>query len=220
MSLWTVSDVSSWLDTLALGQYRDAFADAAVDGAFLFDLTDDDLRSTLGIEHALHRKKILGAVRRLKEEHDTKKAAMDGPSAGVGGGPSIASAPGGGGSRSIAPGAGGPASGAGAGGGAPGASAAGPGSGAASGAGSGGGAADDGAGGLRLSDLMSWVRHNKGRKLSEALRPLRDQRFEKSSVKHSYVPGFGTQYDDAVAQLPFHINQADDHGNSLLLVAA
>lgn len=67
---------------------------------------------------------------------------------------------------------------------------------------------------------MSWVRHNKGRKLSEALRPLRDQRFEKSTVKHAYVPGFGTQYDDAVAQQPFHVNQADDHGNSLLLVAA
>lgn len=78
VSLWTVSDVSSWLDTLALGQYRDAFADAAVDGAFLFDLTDDDLRSTLGIEHALHRKKILGAVRRLKEEHDTSKAGLGG----------------------------------------------------------------------------------------------------------------------------------------------
>lgn len=53
-----MSDVSHWLDSLSLGQYKDAFADAAVDGAFLCELTDEDLRNTLGLEHALHRKKI------------------------------------------------------------------------------------------------------------------------------------------------------------------
>ena len=58
IGLWTVADVSHWLDSLALGQYKDALADAAVDGAFLCELTDEDLRNTLGIEHALHRKKI------------------------------------------------------------------------------------------------------------------------------------------------------------------
>ena len=46
--------------TLALGQYREAFMDAAVDGAFLYDLDEDDLKNTLGIEHRLHRKKIIG----------------------------------------------------------------------------------------------------------------------------------------------------------------
>ena len=44
---------------LHLVQYREAFADAAVDGAFLMDLNDADLRNTLGIDHSLHRKKLL-----------------------------------------------------------------------------------------------------------------------------------------------------------------
>ena len=52
---WSVEDVGEWLSALALGQYREAFADAAVDGAFLMDL-NDDLRNTLGIDHNLHRK--------------------------------------------------------------------------------------------------------------------------------------------------------------------
>lgn len=38
---WSVEDVGRWLDTLSLGQYKDAFADAAVDGAFLYDLVDE-----------------------------------------------------------------------------------------------------------------------------------------------------------------------------------
>ena len=57
---------SRWLQTLSLGQYREAFVDAAVDGAFLYDLNEDDLKNTLGIEHRLHRKKILGMVAKLK----------------------------------------------------------------------------------------------------------------------------------------------------------
>jgi hypothetical protein len=36
------------LQTLCLGQYREAFVDAAVDGAFLYDLTEDDLKNSLG----------------------------------------------------------------------------------------------------------------------------------------------------------------------------
>ena len=51
--------------SLALGQYRESFADAAVDGVFLLDLNDEDLGNTLGTDHALHRKKILNSVRRL-----------------------------------------------------------------------------------------------------------------------------------------------------------
>jgi hypothetical protein len=49
-----------------LGQYSEAFIDSAVDGEFLYDLNDDDLKNTLGIEHRLHRKKILNCVHRLK----------------------------------------------------------------------------------------------------------------------------------------------------------
>jgi hypothetical protein len=66
VSSWSVEDVSRWLQTLSLGQYSEAFIDAAVDGEFLYDLNDDDLKNTLGVEHRLHRKKILNCVHRLK----------------------------------------------------------------------------------------------------------------------------------------------------------
>lgn len=66
VSGWSVQDVAKWLHTISLGQYAEAFIDAAIDGEFLYDLNDDDLKNTLGIEHRLHRKKILNCVHRLK----------------------------------------------------------------------------------------------------------------------------------------------------------
>lgn len=54
------------MQTLTLTQYQEAFIAAAVDGAFLYDLNDDDLKSSLGVEHRLHRKKILNSINRLK----------------------------------------------------------------------------------------------------------------------------------------------------------
>jgi pimeloyl-ACP methyl ester carboxylesterase/CheY-like chemotaxis protein len=66
VSAWSVDDVAKWLHTIALSQYSESFIDAAIDGEFLYDLNDDDLKNTLGIEHRLHRKKILNCVHRLK----------------------------------------------------------------------------------------------------------------------------------------------------------
>jgi hypothetical protein len=79
VSTWSVEDVSKWLDTLSLGQYKEAFIDAAIDGEFLYDLDEEDLKNTLGIEHRLHRKKILNCVQRLKvaeAQHDSKLDAL------------------------------------------------------------------------------------------------------------------------------------------------
>lgn len=67
VSSWSVDDVSKWLQTLSLGQYSESFIDSAIDGEFLYDLNDDDLKNTLGIEHRLHRKKILNSINRLKQ---------------------------------------------------------------------------------------------------------------------------------------------------------
>merc|ERR1711871_1838725 len=75
---WSVEDVGEWLSSLALAQYREAFADAAVDGAFLMDLNDEDLRNTLGIDHNLHRKKILNSVRRLQVGSQAARVAEGG----------------------------------------------------------------------------------------------------------------------------------------------
>lgn len=73
----TVSiDPSPRAQTLALTQYQEAFISAAVDGAFLYDLSDDDLKSSLGVEHRLHRKKIINSILRLKEAERTRSAAL------------------------------------------------------------------------------------------------------------------------------------------------
>ena len=63
---WSVNDVSRWLTSVSLSQYQSSFKEGAVDGTFLCELTDDDLRNTLGVEHRLHRKKILFSIRCLK----------------------------------------------------------------------------------------------------------------------------------------------------------
>ena len=75
VSAWSVDDVARV--PRSLGQYREAFVDAAVDGAFLYDLDDDDLRNTLGIEHRLHRKKILNMTTKLRaaNKNATSKCA-------------------------------------------------------------------------------------------------------------------------------------------------
>mmetsp|Transcript_31528 Transcript_31528/g.62504 ORF Transcript_31528/g.62504 Transcript_31528/m.62504 type:complete len:125 (-) Transcript_31528:204-578(-) len=66
------------LQSLSLGQYRTAFLDAAVDGAFLYDLNDDDLKNTLGVEHRLHRKKMLNTIARLKESSSSSSSRTGG----------------------------------------------------------------------------------------------------------------------------------------------
>jgi len=70
---WTVSDVVKWLGSLSLGQYREAFKDGAIDGAFLYALNDDDLKNTLGVEHRLHRKKILYSIEEMKKSEAVRE---------------------------------------------------------------------------------------------------------------------------------------------------
>jgi pimeloyl-ACP methyl ester carboxylesterase/CheY-like chemotaxis protein len=71
---WSVNDVSRWLTSISLSQYQSSFKEGAVDGSFLCELTDDDLRNTLGVEHRLHRKKILFSIRCLKNYADNQVA--------------------------------------------------------------------------------------------------------------------------------------------------
>lgn len=54
-------DVSSWLQSLGLGEYAQAFASNHIDESVLPDLTDADLKE-LGVAALGHRKKILGAI--------------------------------------------------------------------------------------------------------------------------------------------------------------
>lgn len=62
---WTVDDVSRWLDTLSLSQYKAAFREGAVDGDFLIELRAEDISEVLGVSHKLHVRKLLVARSKL-----------------------------------------------------------------------------------------------------------------------------------------------------------
>jgi len=218
VSAWSVDDVARWLQTLALGQYREAFIDAAVDGAFLYDLNEDDLKNTLGIEHRLHRKKILSVVNKLKiaeaernrqiQLHmDEERAADLGlplPSSGLGDqyiaaatAPASAAVAGAGsvaGSSGAMVAPGGP------------------------GAGMGAGGMPDDKPPLKFDELAAWVRHSKLKKLKEALEGVPSKRFDPQLVSAPYVDDFGTAYIDDYEREPFNLNKTDQFGNSLLTI--
>lgn len=63
---WDIDNVAQWLSAIYLTQYEEAFRDASIDGPFLCQLTDEDLKNALGIEHVLHRKKIMFSINQLK----------------------------------------------------------------------------------------------------------------------------------------------------------
>ena len=198
VSSWTVPDVGDWLESLSLGQYQDCFADAAIDGSFLYDLNDEDLRNTLGIEHNLHRKKILISIRRMRaSEAGGTMASVSQMQSSAGPMPSLSSSPAiplDGGvsmmSSSITD----------------------------------SGALEDvsrpAMPNLRYDELVSWVRHGKSGKLAEAFQKMPDRVFDKHDLEAQYVDGFGTQYIDVVRKSFFHFNKTDDHGNTLLTIAA
>ncbi|KDO31888.1 hypothetical protein SPRG_03104 [Saprolegnia parasitica CBS 223.65] len=199
VSAWSVLDVGRWLDTMALGTYKQAFADGTVDGALLYDLNDHDLRYSLGIEHDLHRKKILQAVDRLKAaEGKTKErlyAAADAPLSSLpDASPSATPLA----STSATPAATTPAP---------------------------QGAPLDVDPGVpklavQFEELCSMARNGKLKALKEALARWPDAPFDKLSVKSQCDLGVGTVYDDSLARLAFHVNLSDDHGNTLLMLAA
>ena len=189
VSAWSVEDVARWLQTLSLGQYREAFIDAAVDGAFLYDLDDDDLRNTLGIEHRLHRKKILNMTNKLKaaefERNRQLRIMANAPEGSslpldeyMGGPPPS--------SGKVSTPAGEPQA----------------------------------QQPVNIEEIFSLVRHAKVKKLKEALENVPNRRFDPSLVKVPFVPDFGTAYVDEYEREHFNLNKVDQHGNSLLIVAA
>ena len=183
---WSVSDVTKWLGTLSLGQYRETFKDGAVDGAFLYALTDDDLRNTLGVEHRLHRKKILFSIEELKRAeavHDEQMKVRNFAeqaqafnsglvqdyrgqimSHGITGAPGGEMVPFGVvGEGGAGGGEGGPFL-----------------------------ANEEGHIPLNFSELSSWVRHQKYKKLKQALDQIPNKYFDPSVVKVQYIEHIGT----------------------------
>lgn len=197
VSSWSVEDCAKWLQTLSLGQYSEAFVDAAVDGEFLYDLNDDDLKNTLGVEHRLHRKKILNCVHRLKlaeaardqrvgnmlqamgthtqpvladEPAEHEFATMDSMEAQMGAATDQ--------DRLMAEGP-----------------------------------------KIGLEELFSIVRHSKYPLLKEALDYLPRKDFDKALVRAPFIEDHGTAYKEAYDRLVFHINKCDEHGNTMLTLA-
>jgi WD40 repeat protein len=64
---WTADDVCSWLGSLHLGQYRDAFRRNGIDGQELFHLDDAMLKDSLGMDLLGHRNKLLRGIRSLRD---------------------------------------------------------------------------------------------------------------------------------------------------------
>lgn len=51
---------------MSLGQYRQAFQEASIDGEFLLVLNPDECRDVLGVQHPLHSKKLHLAIDKLR----------------------------------------------------------------------------------------------------------------------------------------------------------
>jgi SAM domain (Sterile alpha motif) len=162
------------LQLLTHTQYREAFSDAAVDGAFLFDLGDDDLANTLGVEHRLHRKKLLGAIDRLRAAEAERDRQLvlslvtnGNPTAGTGSFPSSFPS----GSSPLQEAFGSAAA----------AAALGPNS-----------AAAQKGPALAWEELAALCRHGKYRAVREALDSVQDKKYDKGATRAAYVDGYGT----------------------------
>lgn len=67
-SKWTIDQVSEWLNSLELPQYRAKFEALGIDGGLLLQITENDLINDLQISIRLHRHKLLESLKKLKEE--------------------------------------------------------------------------------------------------------------------------------------------------------
>jgi SAM domain (Sterile alpha motif) len=153
-----------------LTQYREAFSDAAVDGAFLFDLGDDDLANTLGVEHRLHRKKLLGAIDRLRAAEAERDRQLvlslvtnGNPTATGAGSFPTGTSPLQEAFGSAAAAALGPAS-----------------------------AAAQKGPTLAWEELAALCRHGKYRAVKEALDSVQDKKYDRGATRAAYVDGYGT----------------------------
>ncbi|OWZ19913.1 hypothetical protein PHMEG_0005762 [Phytophthora megakarya] len=212
VAAWSVSDVGRWLDTLALAQYKRAFADATVDGALLLHLTDDDLRNTLGMEHRLHRKKVLTTVdeMRVRERNKMQQLYGDNSSAVPAASDPVVMPssspvkvmPNNSPVRATPAPAANPVN-----------------------------PVSTPTPTPNLSDIpsrvvvpfpefCSLVRHGKVKQIREALQDVPERKFDPLTVQTQFMSGTGTIYNDQLEKSVFHINKSDDNGNSPLLLAA
>ena len=71
-----------------------------------------------------------------------------------------------------------------------------------------------------MDQLKAMVRHQKQSDLREALESVPDVPFNQKHIRVQCAPDIGTAYTDEYDQEPYNINRVDDHGNTLLHIAA
>lgn len=64
---WSVSDVLNWLEDAGFEDCRTKFSQGKVDGALLLRMDEGDLER-YGVIHALHRRKLMSKIERLRDE--------------------------------------------------------------------------------------------------------------------------------------------------------
>lgn len=233
---WNVDNVVQWLSNIGLSQYTESFRDGSVDGPFLSQLNDDDLRNILGVEHQLHRKKILFNISQLlsssansgdrvdssnESEDDTVMSeVMDVTTSNnlqtrdrYGDGKQQTPI-------KVQPSTTRPEQ-------------------------------EPNPKQIEsvtktkpektvdtpkpvvqkqnappsppfpsLDNLIRWTRSKKLQHIQESLGPIPSKLFDKTNVRVQYVEGIGTVYNKDIENQRFHLNKADEHGNTLLHIAA
>lgn len=71
-----------------------------------------------------------------------------------------------------------------------------------------------------MDQLHRWIRNRKDSKIKDKLRDIPDQDFDQTDIRVQFVEGLGTAYVKSIDDQPFHINKCDEHGNTLMHVAA
>jgi len=201
LSCWNIEDVIQWLETISLSQYAEAFREGAVDGPFLCQLTDDDIRHVLGVEHILHRKKILLCIKRLSEVSSSADEVSSVDESGVSAGYTVkektnAS------TDTLAT--------------------------VSAGMGNASKVGDTlqikrSASAVPLpylDDIARWIRSKKYDLIEEALSYLPEKEFEEEDISVQFVETVGTVYVEKLERELFHLNKSDKHGNTLMHIAA
>ena len=66
LELWTVDDVSNWLDELGLADYQQNFVDNKINGKMLFEIAISDLETLIGITNPLHQRMFMHSLEQLR----------------------------------------------------------------------------------------------------------------------------------------------------------
>ena len=71
-----------------------------------------------------------------------------------------------------------------------------------------------------FEQLRSWVRHQKHENIREALNNIADAPFHARHIRVQFTEEIGTSYTLDYEREPFNLNRVDEHGNTLMHIAA